>query len=250
VNSIILAFLFTSNSYGASEEIDSKFGSTPKIDGFIDISTNEWNEATKIQTNLNDLPIELWVMNTDENLYISIQLDLLPTSHNSTEFVGIMISNSSSENVEDFIDARIIQFSNISDNSFDYLDYNINNSVFKNDTISHGDGAAKLEYTTSTYEFLIPIINDNNSDQDASLDYGKSFAFMVTYGVSPHYPSGIRKSAIFLINLASLSTSQPLFLDLAINILVVLVFIVLGALFGFYIYKIFKLNKKMEKIKR
>ena len=246
----MFSFLFISNGYSATDEIDSDFGDAPIIDGYINISTQEWNEATKIQTYLNDLPIELWVMNTDENLYISVQIDLLPTSHNSTEFVAVMISNSSSENVEDFIDAKIIQFSNILENEFEFFDYYINDSIFINDTISNGDGAAKLEHATSTYEFLIPMIIINGNDQDASLEHGKSFAFMISYGVSPHYPSGIRKSVILLINIASLSTSQPLFADLTFFILVIIVFIALGTLYGFYIYKIFRLKKKMERIKR
>jgi len=248
-NFICISFLIISNGYSVSEEIESKFGDAPIIDGVINTSTHEWNQANKIAVNLNDLPIELWVMNDDENLYLSIQLELLPAAHNYSEFVGIMISNSSSENLEDFIDARIVQFINISENKFEYFDYSINDSIFKTDKNITGDGAAKLQGISSTYEFSIPL-NDNYLDhEDASVEHGKSSAFMIMYGVSPYYPSGIRKSITVLVNIASLSTNTPLFINSTLFILVIIIFIILGALYGFYVYKVFTLKNKIERIK-
>ena len=248
-NIICISFLIIPKGYSASEEIESKFGDAPKIDGIINISTNEWNQAKKLQVTLNDLPIKLWVMNDEENLYLSVQLDLLPAAHNYSEFVGIMISNSSSENLEDFIDARIVQFINISENEFEYFDYSINNSIFKNDTINTGNGAARLEDISSTYEFSIPLNDINLDDEDASVEHGKSSAFMIVYGVSPYYPSGIRKNITVLVNIASLSTITPLFINSTLFILVIIIFITLGALYGFYVYKIFTLKNKIERIK-
>ena len=248
-NFICISFLIISNGYSVSEEIESKFGDAPIIDGVIDTLTNEWNQANKIPVNLNDLPIELWVINDEKNLYLSVQLELLPVAHNYTEFVGIMISNSSSDNLEDFKDARIVQFINISENEFEYIDYSINNSIFKNDAINTGNGSARLEDGSSTYEFSIPL-NDNYSDhEDASVEHGKSSAFMIVYGVSPYYPSGIRKSITVLVNIASLSTTTPLFINSTLFILVIIIFIILGAFYGFYVYKIFTLKNKIERIK-
>ncbi|MFW9896781.1 MAG: hypothetical protein ACFFD7_13330, partial [Candidatus Thorarchaeota archaeon] len=106
---MIVSSLFIINCHGAAEEIDAEFGQAPIIDGNIDDSANEWKNAYKTQINLTDLPIDLWVMQDDKDLFISVQVDL--ETHNSTEFVGLLISNSSSENREDFIDAKIVQFS-------------------------------------------------------------------------------------------------------------------------------------------
>ena len=173
-------------SNGAAEEIESKFGDAPFIDGTIDDSTNEWKKAAKIQhIKLVDLPIKLWVMQTNLELFISIQIDLLREAHDSSEFVGLLISNSSSESKKDFIDAKIIQFSNISADEFNYFDYHINNSVFLNDTVYNGDGAGSLDGTTSIYEFSIPL-NKSGNKEDAILNYDmkagqSSPAFFVDY---------------------------------------------------------------------
>ena len=247
--------LFISNSYGATEEIDSQFGEAPVIDGYIDISSQEWNKATKVQIDLGGsppegLPINLWVMQDNSNLYISVQIDLEHEYHNTTEFVGIMVSNSSSENKEDFIDAKIVQFSNISENQFNYLDYYINNSIFLNDSDYDGDGAAKLEDSSSIYEFSIPITSINGNEEDVLLDYGNGYAFNVTYGKTPFYPSGIIKSTIILINIKSFPTTEQPLWNLVILILSIIIFSILGILYGFYIYKIFKLKEKIERIKR
>ncbi len=235
---------------GATIEIDSEFGEPPIIDGYIDLSVQEWSTATKNQAYLDDLPIDLWVMQTDQNLYIAIQLDLLPIARNSSEFIGLIISNSSSESIDDFFDAKIIQFSNISENTFNYFDYYINNSIFLNDTVTDGDGAAKLEDGTSTYEFSIPIDGSFGSEEDASLDFDKSFAFNVTYGIIPSYPSGVRKSSTILINIAPLPTTKPLPIRLTFFVLVIIVFSILGVLYLFYILKIIRLKEKIERIKR
>jgi len=195
---IFISVLYTVPSYGALEEIDPNFGKVPTIDGEIGSFTNEWDEAYKIQTNLTDLPINLWVMQSSSKLYISVQIELESGVVNRTsEFVGILISNSSSEDIKDFIDAKIVQFSNITEDEFDYFDYFINNSVFIPDSASSGNGAAKLEGETSTYEFSIPINNlQGDIDEDVYLEYGEPFAFNITYGLTPGYPQGIMKSSI------------------------------------------------------
>lgn len=250
VNISIISLSFISNGYGASAEIDSEFGDPPVIDGYIDISLKEWSKAVKEDIYLEDLPIELWVMQDYSNLYISVQIDLEHSYHNTTEFIGIVISNSSSENKEDFIDAKIIQFSDILENNFTYLDYHINSSVFLNDTNYEGNGAAELEGISSIYEFSIPINTIIGNEEDAFLDYGESFAFNVTYGDTPSYPSGIKKSTIVLINIKSIPTIEQLFWEMTLFILTIIIFSILGILYGFYIYKIFKLREKIERIKR
>ncbi|MHA1933511.1 MAG: hypothetical protein ACW96X_13285 [Promethearchaeota archaeon] len=248
---MLVSSLFIINSYGAVEEIDAEFGEAPIIDGIIDDSINEWKKAFKTHINLTDLPIDLWIMQDKSELFISVQIDLELSAHNSTEFIGLLISNSSSENQEDFIDAKFIQFSNIQMDNFVYLDYFINNSLFLNDTNYHGQGAGKLDGKVSVYEFSMPINQPLAAgyEEDAILEYEKSYAFNITYGKSPSYPEGIIKSEVILINIFEPSEEQQFLIDVILNVLSTIVFSIVGILSGYYIYKIFKLKEKMERLR-
>jgi hypothetical protein len=252
VNLTFVSFSPILFSYGAVADIDPNFGDAPIIDGIIDDSTNEWREAKKLQIDLKDLPVKLWVMQTNLDLYISVQIDLESGYHNTTEFVGILVSKNSSENREDFIDAKIIQFNNISTNSFNYSDFYINESVFINDTVQHGEGAGGFEGITTTYEFSIPLNQSESTgeEEDALLSYENSYAFNVSYGGIPLYPQGIIKSNILLININPPQTNQILPLDLTLGILSIIAFSVTGILFVFYIYRILKLKEKIERLRR
>lgn len=239
------------NGYGAIEEIDAEFGEAPIIDGEIDDSTDEWKKAFKTHINLTDLPIDLWVMQDNFELFISVQVDLELSAHNSTEFIGLLISNSSSENQEDFIDAKIVQFSDIENDQFVYLDYFINDSLFLNDTNYHGEGAGKLDGKLSVYEFSIPIEQPigEGYGEDAILEYGNPYAFNITYGKTSSYPDGIIKSEIILINVFEPSEEEQLLIDVILQVLSTIVFSIIGILSGYYIYKIFKLKEKMERLR-
>jgi hypothetical protein len=251
VNVSIVSSFFIINGYGAAEEIDPEFGDAPIIDGNIDDSKNEWKEAIKIEIKLIDLPIDLWVMQTNRELFISIQLDLLSGYHNTTEFFGLLVSTNSSENLEDFIDAKFIQFTNISANEFVYLDYYINDSLFLNDTRYDGGGAAKFEGDISIYEFSIPIgqTNINGENEDTILDYDENYAFNITYGYNPIYPQGIKKSEIVLININAPNEKKIIITSLVLVVLSIIVYSSIGVLFGFYVYKIIKLKEKIERLR-
>jgi hypothetical protein len=250
VNITVLPLFFVLIGYGATGEIDSKIGEPPIIDGDINLLSGEWNQAAKEEFLLEDLPIKLWVMQDDFNLYIAIQFELEQGYHNATEFVGLIISNSSSENRADFIDAKILQFSNITTDEFEYLDYNVNNSIFSIDSENNGNGVASLDGINSIYEFSIPIINDIGNKEDVVLDFGNLYAFNITYGETPTYPEGVKKSTIVLINLSSISSSPPSLTSIIIFSFCIVVFSILGILYGYYIYKIFKLKEKIERIRR
>jgi len=241
------------NGYGAAVEIDPEFGQAPIIDGSIDDSTGEWKEAIKTEVNLTGLPTDLWVMQTNKELFISLQLDLYEGYHNATEFFGILISTNSSERLEDFTDAKFIQFFDIYTNNFTYYDYYINNSIFLNDTIQDGKGAGKLEGTVSVYEFSIPIgqTNTNGNDEDAIFfsEDEMSYAFNITYGDRPSYPDGILKSEIILINVKPPLGKEIKLTELIIFIFSIIVFSVIGIFFGYYIYKIIKLKEKIERLR-
>ena len=251
VNISIASSFYIISGYGAAEEINPDFGNAPIIDGNIDDSTNEWKEAIKIELQLIDLPIDLWVMQTKRELFISIQLDLQSGYHNTTEFFGLLLSINSSENIEDFIDAKIVQFTNISANSFVYLDYYINNSLFLNDTRYDGDGAAKLEGDISTYEFSIPIgqTDINCENEDSTFDYDESYALNITYGDNPAYPQGIKKSEIVLININAPAEKEIILTSLVLIVLSIIVYSSIAVLFGFYIYKMVKLKEKIKRLR-
>ncbi|MFX1259448.1 MAG: hypothetical protein ACFFAN_16465 [Promethearchaeota archaeon] len=232
------------------EEITPEFGEPPVIDGSIDNSIKEWNEAIKIDINLTGLPIKLRLMQNDDKLFLSVQFDIEINDHSVNEFIGILISNSSSKDLEDFIDAKIIQFTNIFNDSFDYFDYNINKSVFSNDIIYNGEGSAKLEGVTSTYEFSIPVNSSDENKEDVMLNYETTYAFNITYGEIASYPDGIRKSEIVLITINSSPPNRKLNINLTLFVISIIIFSILGLLYGFYIYRILKLKEKIERIKR
>jgi len=250
VNISIISFFLISKGYSTIDEISSEIGESPVIDGYIDLPSNEWKKATREEILLGDLPITLRVLQNDENLYISVQFDLLVKYHSLNEFVGLIISNSSSEVKEEFIDAKIIQFSNISKNEFTFFDYYIDNGNFLNDTNLNGEGAAKLEEDTSTYEFSLPIKALIVNEQDAALDFGNTYAFNITYGETPIYQNGVKKSTIILINIKSSTTSEIPFSELTVQIICIVIFSTLGALYCYYIYKIFRLKATIKRIKR
>jgi len=249
-NTSLISFLFIIDGYGLTEEITPEFGEPPVIDGYINDSIMEMNKAIKVQINLTGLPLKFWVMQNDDNLFLSLQFDIEINDHSVNEFIGILISNSSSKDLEDFIDAKIIQFTDIFNATFEYLDYYINKSIFINDIIYNGEGSAKLEGITSTYEFSIPIDSSDEYKEDVMLNYGKTYAFNITYGDIASYPNGIKKSEIVLITINTPPLKKKPFINLTLFILSIIIFSILGLLYGFYIYRIFKLKEKIERIRR
>lgn len=251
LNTFIVSSLCIINSSGAVVEIDPEFGKAPIIDGIIDDTTGEWKDAYKDEIELDDLPVDLWVMQTNRELFISVQLELETEYHNTTEFIGILISANDSERVEDFVDAKFVQFYNTSSNNFTYYDYYINNSLFLNDIEDVGQGAGKLDGDTSIYEFSMPIgqYYTNGNDETAILDYENSYAFNITYGDKPLYPEGILKSAIILINIKPPERNEIILTRLIFIIFSIIIFAIIGILFGYYIYNIIKLKEKIERLR-
>jgi len=264
----IIHIVYTSNfliigGSGALKEIDPKFGDAPKIDGYINRSVNEWHNATKVNTYLytnlsnpvNGLLINLWVMQSELDLYISIQfeLDIYPN-----EFVGILISESVSEDedkfeFDDFEDAKIVQFSDLGggNEKVEYEDNYISDAIFKEDPKSNGNGTAVVDEKKHTYEFIMPV---NNSDEkrDIFLDFGEGYAFKIVHGEydGNSYKDSIDRSSIVIIYIQYLPPPPPIDpIELIVRILLIISFSALGALYGFYIYKVVLLKKKVERVK-
>ncbi|MFX1587767.1 MAG: hypothetical protein ACFFC1_06410 [Promethearchaeota archaeon] len=254
------SYLLIINGSGAVLEIKPLYGRAPIIDGKLDV--NEWDEAVEESLNLyhneskpeNPLQVDLWVMQNGSNLYIAIQFEFL---HNDFEFVGLLISSNQSENSEDFKDAKIVRFSNISTNEYTYKDYYLNNSIYEEDTNSNGNGAGRIEGEDAIYEFVLPVESNESDPEDVFLEYGTDEdsghiikIFMGDSTDPPSYPEDIRISNNILIKI----TYNPLPPELTpqellILILSIIIFGTSGLLYVFYIYRIVKLKEKIERIR-
>ncbi len=265
ISIIIINFTLTSswlirNGNGAEGAIDADYGNAPQIDGVIKDNETEWDGAIKntlyLKKNLSTsdlgLPIKFWVMQNDTNLYISIQFDL-EYSHNDEEFISILISErvlKSDDNYTDetFVDAKVIYFTNITKGEFEYGDFYINNGNFKQDTENNGVGVATLEENTVMYEFSMPV-KFSEDNHDVFLDYGEDYAFKILYGESFSSPENL-KFEIVLVKILYPPAEPPgdpwPFIRMVLSIII---FSALGVLFGFYIFKISILKKKIERVR-
>lgn len=250
------AFLIA-KSYGTPIEFDVGFGNAPVIDGVVDGATGEWASAEKLEIELfpdlsnqsDGLSIELWVLQAESNLYLLARFDL--NDHSSSEydneFLGILIADWDAG--LDFTDAKIVQFSNMSTNSYSYLDYYINDSVYYEDMNLNGDSAAKLEGNQIVYEFSMPVENIEGGIEDVELDHD-TFNFKIIFGKTAIYPSGIIISNIISIHLQFPPGAPKLpFGELLMSISTIIIFSTIGAFYAFYIYRITRLKKEIERIR-
>jgi hypothetical protein len=259
ITQIFLSSIFLiTNGYGDPIEIKVGFGAAPVIDGIVDGTTGEWEQANKQNINLypditvpeNGLAIDLWVMQEGVNLCILVQFDLEDhgSSEYDNEFIGILIADEGSNS--DFTDAKIVQYSNISENTFQYLDYHINNTEYEVDIISNGAGAANLEENQITYEFAIPVKDTEDEVQDVYLNYIRNYDFKIVFGKTALYPDGIMISNIVSIYLEFKPGGPDISLDELIMITsTIVIFSTIGALYIFYIYRITQLKKEIRRIR-
>lgn len=259
ITQIFLSSIFLiTNGYGDPSEIKVGFGDAPVIDGIINGTTGEWEQAKKQEINLypninvpeNGLLIDLWVIQEDSDLYILVRFDL--ENHGSSgynnEFIGILIADEGS--ISNFTDAKIVQYSNISENTFQYLDYHINDTKYEKDIISNGAGEAKLEENQITYEFSIPVKDTEDQVQDVNLNYITNYDFKIVFGKTALYPDGIMISNVVSIYLEFKPGGPDISLDELIKITsTIVIFSTIGALYIFYIYRITQLKKEIRRIR-
>ncbi len=255
ISSGILLSLWTLPiSNGAATEIVSVFGESPNINGEIDTDLDEWEEVefTKLylKTSPTDsgLPIDFKAIQDKDHLYFLIQYNL-EIEEDPNGFIAILISNSSSTQLEYFEDAKIV---NISTENYSFNDYYINKSIFSLDSNTDGKGAGmviigdELEFT---YEFSLPTSSSESDDRDVMLEYNSEFAFNISQGIDPLFPEGIRRSTQILIEIQEPKTKPPFDIDALVMGLVISVFSINGVLYGFYIYRIVLLKKKIKRIR-
>ncbi|MBD3342755.1 MAG: hypothetical protein GF353_26900 [Candidatus Lokiarchaeota archaeon] len=260
---VLFINFFIPLTLGAAEEFEPDYGNAPEIDGDIgtlDNGEKEWKNATKEEITLFSpgsttdlgLLVDIWVMFNDSDLYISVQFELEATYRNSQEFIAILTSTSDAENNESFYDAKIVQFYDLGtiNERTEFFDYYIVNGQFYRDIDEHGDGDADLDGDKSIYEFQIPINNSEEDDQDVFLDLGETYAFKVVYGINADYELGALKSNTILIDIEYPPIDKPEIWEVALLITVIIVFCGLGALYGFYVYRILIIRKKISRIRR
>jgi len=251
----ITVIFLISSSNAAIIDFEPDYGYAPDIDGEIDRSKKEWENASKEVINLlgssptdKGIPIKLWVMQNGSNLYISVQFDL--ENHQPQEFIAILISNSEATSNESFVDAKILQFTDlgIGRDNYNYFDYYMVNEKLFRDTEFNGEAAAKLDDNEIIYEFRIPV-NNSDDDNDVFLDFGETYAFKIVYGEFAEYPASFKKSNIVLIDIEYPPKEKENEWILIHNILCVIIFSGLGGLFAFYTYKIIFIKKKIRRVK-
>ncbi len=260
ITQIFLSSIFLlTNGYGDPIEIKVGFGAAPVIDGIIDGTTGEWDQAKKENINLypninvpeNGLAIDLWVIQEGLNLYILVQFDLQDhgSSEYDNEFIGILIADEGSSS--NFTDAKIVQYLNISENTFKYLDYHINDTEYEEDITSNGAGAANLEENQITYEFSMPVKDTEDQVQDVYLNYIRNYDFKIVFGKTALYPDGIMISNIVSIYLEFKPGGPDISLGEIIKTTsIIVIFSTIGALYIFYIYRITQLKKEIRRIRR
>lgn len=258
----VISFSFMSNhispSLSVGTEITVDFGAKPTIDGYIDRAVDEWNDAIKstifLYQNLSDpkngLEIDFWTLQHQFFLYIAISFELEPFEHQPHEFVGILTSDSESLDPLDYEDAKIVQFTNISTGNFEYRDYYINNSEFIVDSEVNGAGAAQLDINGEqvTYEFKLPVESSEDGDEDTRIEAGTETSFMIIFGETQNYDEEIT-----FMNLVKLSIQfyiEPIPPEeISFITLAVLIFSLIGVLYGYYMFQIIKLKDKIKKVR-
>ena len=248
------------NIQGQSVALEPKIGNSPIIDGKIDANTNEWYNALKtsmtLYNNLSDpingLPVDFWLLQNGGFLYIAVQVEF--EAHSSSEFmhefVGILISNSDPGDPPVFVDAKILQFSNISSGEFSYGDYYINDTTYHIDDKTNGTCAAALNGDTSVYEFSLPIEVFDSSHQDVYLRSLFTYAFGIVYGKSPSYPEGIILSNYDLVKIQVAEIVNPsIDWEVVLFALTIVIFAVIGSLYTLFIYRITKLKDKIRRLR-
>lgn len=250
------------NSNGTPIQTTVGFGTAPVIDGVLDVTTNEWNSARKLNISLfqdlvnqsDGLPIDLWILQsetTSKNYYLNFFIRFDLNDHSSSEydneFLGILIADY--DDALNFTDAKIVQFSNISENTMQYLDYYIDNDVYYEDTTSDGEGIAKIEGNEIIYEFSIPVEVEESVIEDVKLDHGVQFDFKIVLGKTAIYPDGIIISNILSIELEYPPQSLPDISEIIMLVSTIIVFAIIAGLYVFYLYQITQLKKKIRRIR-
>ena len=181
------------------------------------------------------------------NFFVRFDLNDHGSSEYDNEFLGILIADW--EDSLNFTDAKIVQFSNISENTMSYLDFYIDDEEYYEDITSDGEGYANLDGNEIIYEFSMPVEVEDTTFEDVELEHGVRFDFKIIFGKTADYPDGILISNILSIYLEFPPQPERVISELIMLVSTIIVFSTLGALYVFYLYRITQLKKKIERIR-
>lgn len=167
-------------------------GTEPTLDGIK--SDNEgWDSDTAcnrtLQLTTGNYPRStLYAMTANNYLFIMIEIKV--TGFDDDTYIKLLMSNSSDEENDDFIDAKLIQNRNLTEadnRTFFMEDQHLDDGDYVNDTSQDFFGAANISGSNNYlyFEFKIPFasINDDNLNDTSIYGGGTTYAIKVQYGV-------------------------------------------------------------------
>ncbi|MHA1453192.1 MAG: hypothetical protein ACTSRD_10050 [Promethearchaeota archaeon] len=167
------------------EELTAPIGEHPTIDGKKD---SYWSGANTTDNESPDL--RLYAMINASFLYILVEVRVV--NHDDDEFVKILMSNNTDSEVEDFVDAKLIQtrnFSNSDTRSYFSEDQHLVGEDYLNDSVSNFVGAANVSTAANSYSYYEFRLTTSTSAQyifdyhnDTSLDFDDTYAITVQFG--------------------------------------------------------------------
>jgi hypothetical protein len=142
------------------DEITAPVGKIPIIDGTQD---SAWSSSNVTQSGTPALTMKVMINSS----YLFVLIEVRSENHNDNEYVKILLSNSTSNLEEDFVDAKLIQnrnFSSSENRTFFIKDqvYNETLGGYIDDSEINFEGAANVSAsggTHSFYEFKLPNKN-------------------------------------------------------------------------------------------
>ncbi len=268
--------LFPTTVKAQEKEIAPGFGFPPFINGKVDSYIGEWSWASSqtvpIKTNPSDkgLNITVKALQFLDNLYILCQYELEPNSIEKNEFLGLLISETDSDDINNLTDGKIIKISNSQDS---FSDYYIDDFNFTEESPQEVDGigagtnkTSKEGYILMTYEFKIPLNPKNQKNQ--KLEYGNNYSFTICQGnnftLMEGVPEGIirnnsiivkieKPSIIFYILLYNLFNppTEINYNEVVTIVLKIIIFGIVYLAFFSYVFKIiFSFRKQIRRIKK
>jgi len=214
LTNIILMSIWVPSTIRAQEtEITPRFGFPPFINGKVDNYIGEWGGAKSyiigLKNNSEEIGLNVTIKSLQflGDLYILCQYEIESGYIGKDEFLGILISETDSDDINNLTDGKIIK---ISDSQDSFSDYYIENYNFTKESPQEVDGRGagtnKTVYggdALMTYEFKIPLNPDSNNNQ--KLEYGYNYSFTIFQGdnftLENGFPEGILRNNSIIINI-------------------------------------------------
>lgn len=167
-------------------------GQEPTLDG-IKSDEEGWDSDTAcnrtLQPTTGNYPRStLYAMTASNHLFIMIEIKV--TGFDDDTYVKLLMSNSSADETDDFIDSKLIQNRNLTqqgNHSLIIEDQHLLDGDYVNDTSTDFSGVANISGPNDYlyFEFKIPFASVNNDEENDTHIYGggTTYALKVQYGI-------------------------------------------------------------------